>query len=362
MYSLFSNPPRVLGGQIVLPRFKDVGRRVIEDVEKVVEYYRHGTFFSRTDHLLVRLINQMDVPLAYTIDRYYEAASARAMSIANMLRLTTTISKGDWFTGVFYHGCQEIIIGFQGEDNPAELLKGWRQMQPVKVLDCPVSNLSYMLPNGGIHNIEEGLAVISIDIPALMVQYRGFVMEQMYLQQNGSERSLGIRDFVGKYVLPNMLYSQTDLVVHNRLFNLQSGAPMGDSRKRYPFFTSNYSSLLDKGLEELLKRVSVTKMPYQNVLENIPNLFWDHPLRMPDVAETRQVWWALFLTRMKAMRFLLDVAGQPGRHYNQALLNELRIDVKRFRSDNVFSSVLSPDMLIDVNYQLKEMLALLENS
>lgn len=103
-------------------------------------------------------------------------------------------------------------------------------------------------------------------------------------------------------------------------------------------------------------------MPYQNVLENIPNLFWDHPLRMPDVAETRQVWWALFLTRMKAMRFLLDVAGQPGRHYNQALLNELRIDVKRFRSDNVFSSVLSPDMLIDVNYQLKEMLALLENS
>lgn len=335
---------------------------MLEDVNKVVDYYRNGTFFSRTDHLLVRLINQLDIPMSYPVDRYYEIAVARAMSIATQFHLTTTLNVGQWFQGVFYHGCDELIIAHTNDDRPSELIKGWRTMQAVKVLDCPVSNLKYMLPDGGIHNIEEGLAVISIDIPALMMQYRGFEQAQMYLRQSGVNTNLGIRDFVGRFVIPNMLYSQTDLVIMNRLFNLQSGAPMGDSRKHHVFFTSNYSELLDKGLMELLERISVVKMPYRDMLENVPSIFSDYPLRMPDILETRQVWWALFLTRMKAMRFLLEVAGQPGRHYNQSLLNALRIDLKRFRQDNVFKSVLSADMFIDVNYQLKEMLGLLENS
>ena len=359
MYSLFSNPTRALAGHIVAPRFNDAEKRIVEDVEKVISYHRNGTFFSKTDHLLVRLINQMDVPLSYDLDRYYEVATARALSVANSLRLTSSINVGDWFNGVFYHGSKEIILAYTNDDNPVELIKDWRNLQAVKVLECPVSNLAYMLPDGRPHNIEEGLVVIGIDIPMLMIQFRGFVTLQLQRQARGEDTNLGIRDFVGKYVIPNMLYSQTDLAIHNRLFNLQSGAPMGASRKRHVFFTSNYTALVDKGLSVILKRLETTRMHYRDVLESIPKVFKDFPLSMPDIAETRQVWWALFLSRLKATEFLLNVAGEQGRHYNQTEVNALRIDLKRFKSDNVFKSFLPPDMYGDVNYQLKELLELI---
>lgn len=305
----------------------------------------------------------MNVPMSYDLDRYYEVATARALAVANGLSFTSTINPGAWYKGVFYHGSKELIITHTGNDIPSELAKDWKNLQTVKVLESPVSNLKYMLPDGRRHNVEAGLAVISIDIPCLMVQYRQFLIEQnngaVIEGDNRTGENIGTRHFVGKYVLPNMLYSQTDLAIHRRLFNLLSGAPMGDSLQKHPFFISDYTELLDKGLLEILERVSVTKMRYRDVLEQIPKVFSGYPLRMPDLAETRQVWWALFLTRLDAIRFLFDVGGEEGRHYNAVELNALKIDLKRLKSENVLKAKLPPDTYGDVQYELNRMFALL---
>ena len=79
---------------------------------------------------------------------------------------------------------------------------------------------------------------------------------------------------------------------------------------------------------------------------------------MPDMAETRQVWWALFLTRLKLTEFLVEVAGETGRHYNQSLLNPLAIDLKRFITDNVFSKGLPMELVDDIPYRLAQLLKL----
>lgn len=357
MYNLFSSPPRALGGQIIIPRFKDVSARISEDVERVVNYYRTGTHFVRSDHILVKLISTMNVPLSYDLGQYYDVASARAMGVATSLGLTSSINAGRWTRGRFYYNCDELTLAYLNDDSPYRLNIDWKNLQPVKPLECPVSNLWYMLPNGKPHNIEEGLAVIGIDIPMLMVQYRGFFLEQNARRLAGEGSMLGIPDFVGKYVIPNMLYRQTDLAIHNRTFNLVTGAPMGDSTKRHPFRVSNYTELLDKGLAELIERVGVTKMRYRDILENIPKVFSEYPLEMPDVAETRQCWWALFLTRLKAISFLFDAAGEQGRHYNQSELNALKIDLKRFQSENIFKTVLTDRLLDDTQYELRRLLS-----
>lgn len=360
MYELFSSPPRRLGGQIVVPRFKDVSLRIKSDVEKVVDFYQHGTFFAKTDHLLVRLISAMNVPLRYDLDHYYDVAVARTQAVCNGLSLTSSVHSGKWFKGIFYKDSDEVVIGYVGENRPMEAAKDWRRIQAVKVLDHPVSNLKYMIPNGNGHNIEEGLAVISIDLPLLMVQYRCFMETEHIRQLEDSEGPvLGARDFIGKYVLPNMLYSQTDIAIINRLVNLHTGAPMGDSRTKHPFFTSDYTLLLDRGLEEVLDRISTLKMRYRDLLGQIPSVFNDFPLQMPDIAETRQVWWALFLARWKMTKFLFEVGGEEARHYNQSELNVLKIDLKRFASDNVFKAELTADMFGDFNYETKQILAAL---
>ena len=83
--------------------------------------------------------------------------------------------------------------------------------------------------------------------------------------------------------------------------------------------------------------------------EKLPVIFNDFPLQMPDIAETRQVWWALFITRFKMIEFLWNL-GDKTRHFNQSHINRLLIDLKRFKSDNVFSTRLTPELLSDVNY------------
>lgn len=353
-------PDRAWAGQIIASRFKDVESRIVEDVSKVMDYYRTGTSFVKTDHLLVKLIMSMNVPLTYPLDQYYDVAIARSLQVANMLNLSSSINHGKWFDGVFYNGCPEIILAYTDEDRPQELAKGWRNLSPVKVLECPISNLWYMLPDGQKHNTERGLAVISINIPELMLMFRCFILNELRLQAEDDERpKLGIRNFIGKYVIPNMLKSQTDLAIFNRLMNLYYGAPMGDSVKRHPFRVSNYTNLLDKGLSEVLKRITDAKLKYGDVLKQVPHTFMDFPLKMPDIPETRQVYWALYLTRLREMAFLLDVSGQEGRHFNQNSLNEMRIDLRRFKNENIYQAMLPPEVYFDTQATIDRLLTLL---
>ena len=353
MYRIFEEGYRSYQGVVQMPYFVDVSKRIIEDVEHVKEYYRSRGFSVPNEHLLVKLIKTMSVPLHYDIDHYYEVASARSLYVANALQLTTAIAAGKWFDGVFYYGCPEIILAYNGSDRPSELEKGWRNLQPVRVLECPVSNMRYMLPNGKEHNTETGICVIAIDIPQLMIQYRSWHLAKQAALEAGQVENLGIPHFVMSYVIPNMLMSQTDLMLSNRVMNLFYGAPMGDSTKKHVFHVSDYTQRLDRGLNDLVRRLSTLPMDYETVLAHLPKVYGDHPYTMPDIAETRQVWWALFTTRFKMLEFLIDVGGPRGKSLNMDLVNQLRNDFKRFKSTKVLEQHLPMEILDPIMYFFK---------
>lgn len=355
MYNLFSDPPRKLAGQIVIPRFKDVASRIKEDVDKVVRYFRQGTFFSRTDHLLVKLISASEISFFHPIDLYYRIAVAKTIPLSNLCRLTTSVSAGRWFDGVFFYGCDELVLGYAEAHDPQQLADNWENIAAVRVLEHPVSHLKYLLPDGNQNNTETGLAVIGVDIPALLIQYRCYVLRHGTDLNSDEAQQRSIRSFVGKYVIPNMLWSQTDLVLFNRVMNSFYDQPDGQALRRLPFHISDYSALLNRGVEEVLDRVTALKMRYRDLLEQLPRLYSAFPLQMPDIAETRQIYWALFLTRLRAIGFLYDVAGEEGRHFNRELLNALKVDLKDFKSENIYRSVLPVSLSDDVNYELKRL-------
>lgn len=347
MYSLFTDSQRHYGGGIEARRFYDVEKRIVEDINRIVDYYRRNNFTVKTHHLLCRLIQTMGVPLHYPLDRYYEAAVARHLFIANTYRMTSAIQAGDLHKGVFYHGSPEIHLAYHEEVRPSEAVKNWREIQAVKILTSPISNLSYMLPTGLEHNSERGLAVIGFDIPKLMLQFRCFWEEQIAKQAAG-ESVLTVAHFVMKYVLPNMLYSQTDQAILNRLINFETGAPMGSSLKKHPFHIVDIAPLLDKGLEELNQRFSTLRMDYRVFLNQIPSVFSEKPWSMPDIAETRQVWWALFTARFKLIEYLWNVGGENLRHSNQSHLNALKIDLRRFESEGSLRNNLPWELYRDI--------------
>ncbi len=351
MYSLFTSP---LGNQpmtVVEAEFEMYKKQTAIDVEKVIDYYRYGSFFTWGNHLVTKLIKTIGAPLALDMDRYYEVIRARAPGISAVSGLTTTSSPGRIFSGVFYYGCPEIIIARVGDDRPSELVKDWRNLTPVKLLACPISNLNYLPPMGQNVQSERGLVVVDIDVAMLMLMYREFIIQDVKLSEATPERArLNETHFVGKYVIPNMIKSQTDWAIFNRFYNLVMGAPHGEAYRKVPVLMADYHKRLDKGLEHLTAKLSHVKRPYEYYLANIPTVFTDHLTQLPDIAETRQVWWALVASRIKVMELLISLGGREGLDSNRILINQLKVMIKEFRSDRNIFTKLPADLAMDAEF------------
>jgi len=54
----------------------------------------------------------------------------------------------------------------------------------------------------------------------------------------------------------------------------------------------------------------------------------------------------------------LDIGGDIGMRRNQALINELKITVKEFKSDGVYKQMLPMEMAQDMDYLFKHWSAL----
>lgn len=363
MYELFTE--RFLSNSSITrpPGFDLIQRIYQRDIEKIVEYFHSRVYAVKSNHLLCRLLGVGSVSTSYSLDRYLEVAIARSPYVAKHFNFTSAINYGEVRQGantVFYGpSCSEIILYSEDYFDVSEVARDWKNAQAIKVLEHPISDLGLILPNGYKNSTDYGLVVISINIPMLLVQYRGFLLEQMRKISDGSASLLGDTHFVHMYVIPNMLYSHAELVVANRLMNLFYGAPQGSATKKYPFPIVNYGDKMDKELSAVLKHITDTRMPYASFLKNIPSIFAEDAqmaLLMPDIARTRQVWWAMLISRLKMMKFLLDAGSSSG--MNGALINKLKLDFKRIRDEHVLSTVLPHDLLESTEETIDEILAL----
>lgn len=353
MYQLFTKRFEA-NNSIIRPGAFELLRRIYQrEIFNIVSYYNDRVYAVKSNHLLCRVLNTVGVPLQYELDRYTEASVARSPYVAKHFNFTSEINYGKFHEGVFYgEGSKELIISNDIYYNPYEEYSRWKQIRAVEFLDHDISNLSLLLPDGHTSNSETGLAVISINLPLLLLQYRGFVLEQAAKISSGESVRLGVTHFVHMYVLPNMLQSHIEIAIFNRLNNLYTGAPMGESYKSHPFFISDYSNKVDSVLKIILKHIKDSGMLYYSMLKNIPSLFNEDGqvnFMMPDMAKTRQCWWALYLTRLKMEKFLIDCGGDRTAGNNGMYLNKLKIDTKRLLDENIMQSVLYKDMYFDTN-------------
>ena len=129
---------------------------------------------------------------------------------------------------------------------------------------------------------------------------------------------------------------------------------MGKAYRKLPFSTTDITGVLDKALRLYLLRLVDSRRLYSDSMMQLPSMFSECPLRLPDMVETRQVYWALFLSRMKQMEFFLSIGGEKGKNMNRQLINELKIQIKRFESDGVFKGRLTPDIEFERHFLFEE--------
>jgi hypothetical protein len=362
LYNLFTERSSEYAQTIKAPGFDLIKRIYQRELNTIVSYYNSRVYAVKSNHILCRLLTIATIPLQYDLDRYVEIAYARSPYVAKHFNFTSEISFGKTLEGAFYGpGNEEIVIYNEEYFDRHDTLSNWKQASPIKVLNHNVSDLGLMLPNGLENSTGKGLCVISVNIPMLLVQYRGFMAEQATRIEDGTLGQLGVAHFVHMYVLPCMLKSHLDLVLLNRLKNLFYGAPMSEALKKHPFLVVDYSDKIDLSFEYLIKHLKDVKRYYTNTLATIPGIFEEDitaTLEMPNLAPTIQVWWALIVTRLDTMKFLIDLGGETSIAINRGLVTKLKFSLMQVVRSRVLPSKLSQDLYYEIDATIKEILEL----
>ena len=326
MIELFLNLSKRAVGHMQPGQWNYIEQGLSRNVEKVRQYYQAYNPILPSNHFLVRLLQTLSVPLSLPLDRYVANVDRIALSHAQTLGMTSVLSKGRIFRGTFYGAATpEILLAVDDSFKYEEIDRNWKNVSAVKPLLHAKTDTDLLLPNGLYTSDETGLTVIQINLTMLAVQWRAFKREQEG-KPHGTQKTDA--SFIGAYVLPNMLPAHLEQVLFNRMYQLHTepsrAAPK--LRQKHPFRLPQYDYYLDNALGAVLERLSVSTRDFESQLKSMPSVSYPSQYEaqeMPDVLPTYQVDWALTATRLKAVDFLVRLAGEHPTIPNQKHFNQI---------------------------------------
>lgn len=347
-------------GTALIPDWNYLRSGLQANLETVTSYYR--TYAGKVDgsHFLIKLIYGVGVTRSLSIDRFYATAVAKTQGIASANKMTCSVSNGEVFDGVFYgKGVHEIIIGHDDAFDYDDAAEKWQSLQPIKVLKHPKSDLALNIPDGTETSREKGTAVIAINIPMLALQYRQWKYIEDMRAEKAGDSPKGITHFIYNYPLTNMLNSHLDVCIFNRIYNLLNGIPFGESRVKHPFYMTDFTKRLNDIQMRQLDNLRGSTRRFNSLLKMIP-LVSESTLadlaKLPEIAPTRQVVWAMTLARLTMLSFLFKVTKLRPREVNASEVNRIQWNLSLYKTEKVLQHILPGDAFTDAKYDLNVLL------
>jgi hypothetical protein len=356
MYSLFNPASNISQGTLKPASWIYVNNGLKHNLADVIKFYRKNPMAVKSSHFLVKLLQSITIPQSQNLERYYSNVDAISLKLSMTFGMTSSIYRGHSFNGIFYGpGNIEFLIATDESFDLFEENNNWENIQAVKVLRHPRSDLGLNILDGSDISYEKGIAVISINIPLLAVQYRAFRLAEIAAttdddgEQVESQRT--IMQFIHMYVLPNMLFSHLDYAIFNRIFNLELNRPLGEIPKNHSFYLPDYSSKMTKVHNEILDYIRNTNSSFYGMLQTIPVVVKknvEEVMMLPDIAITRQVLWVLVIARLPELLFLCKLTKESTGNKNQSEINRIIRYFLNYKYDNIFRQMLTSDTLEDV--------------
>jgi hypothetical protein len=347
--------PEVHSGVMKVPGWNYVHDGLRRNLGTVIRYYRRHTMAVASDHFLVRILQSIDVPQSQNVERYYDNVDAMSMNLSMALKMTSSIYRGQMFKGVFYGpNCPEILVAKTTLLDPYDAHRNWEHLAPVQVLRHPITDLALNLADGHRNSTDEGIAVMTIDIPMLALQYRAFRLNEIALTQGGDSQRSAMQ-FVHMYVLPNMLVSHLDYVLFNRLNALKKDAPLGEALKNHPFHLIDYAPKLNGCQLDQIAILERNTKNFRGIMQQVPMVSepsMDEVMHVPPMAPTQQVVWALSIARLPALDFLFSVTKDGANTRNKQEVQEVLRDVRSYRRNSMMKT-LSPDLQYDIENEIR---------
>lgn len=270
----------------------------------VSDYNRDRMFMTKNSHLLVKIINTIRVNYNAPIERFYEHVENQATHVSTHFGLINELSSTSNPENVFYgEGVKELILTHTEAFNIYEAYQNWELQSPVRVLLHPKKDLGMHIPTGVAYSSEKGLAVIAVNIPLLMIMYRGYVNDQLAKLKAGQQPK-PTSCFVRSFVLTNMLPSQLDLAIFNRLMALATKQPIQPPIRTHAVALANWDQQVDKILLEVIHRLENVTLSLHDMLCNIPSVVGlnaSESMALPPAATTRQYGWVEVVARLPVL-------------------------------------------------------------
>lgn len=340
MLSIFKSQGNISTRRIVIPRIEYSHRLLQESLERAKTHYRENVSAVKGSHLLVKLIQSVAIPLTVELQEYLWLVSDLAPKVARPFKIGTytipaTVRPDTTFYGPKCHELIQLRTGYY------ELGQPWREVAPVRVKVHPRTDLSMVRLTGKARHDESGLAIITLDLEALMYMYRGWYEEQnLQTQERGT-----IQQFVARYVLPNMLDSHLDVVWFNRLVSRVFSYTI-DKTVRVPSLSlpplDTYS---EESVDKLVVAMSRRNMTWEEMLNTVELPFsgnlWNFT-RLEPAPRTQSINAFEVLVANHYLPTIIKLDSlTPGRS-NLSHYNELARELLRANSERWMSSVGLP--------------------
>lgn len=311
MHQLLNRTTRFENSVFQFPRMDYLRGRVVENFQKYA--VERNSYQGRVDssHLLSKILLSLNVEFTGDLVRYMSDCAISARRMVSGLGMSSSFNNGGLFTeGVFYPGCPEIIMYSRDESYTVmDLWRGWRDLEPVTVVNHPISDLT-VVELGAKNEIripKSDLAVINIDIPLLAAQWK------MWQAANPGKL---IEAFLTQVVLVNMVKSHLNVALFNKLMvqlGIRNECLIGKSN--LPFAQTSVNAEGDALMAEVIGKVSGKAMTGGQMMASIPMIFGSNYLDtvcLPSMTPTYQVEWALMSQKVDAVAVMLAFAETCG--------------------------------------------------
>ena len=289
------------------------------EYKKVKLFYQSNFIVSPSNHNLMKLLHDLVPFLKFSPEVLVQQVRLSTPRLERAHKLNSSIIySGPVDTGFIYNRhCPEVYISTQLDFDVATCMKNWQRLKPFRPVCHPFTDLTFPLLNGQVISpATKGVCVFTIDLALLALQFKGWWEVERFNKEENLH--LPITRFLSKYVLLNALDIHTDIAIFNRLHLLALGKRPEIAKNTHSFLVLDNGDRLDKIHLELLSRFDKQPMSYVQKLESIPSLeypsFW-RSIGFPDSAPTRQIKWALVLSKLSILEFLLVLDNKQGQSF-----------------------------------------------
>lgn len=359
MLNIFSKPTDANRGSIVISGLRVPREGIQNNIARIKEYYRENNFGTKSNHLLIRILQTLHVSLKHDVNKYHDLVTDQSYTMGTHFNLVSPMFKGgvQERSSFYGNGVDEIIVSVNNLVDPVVAAKNWRELEPIRVLYHPFTDLCCYLPNNLPYTEETGVAIIALDIPLLALQYRQWRLDQMRFRP---EHQQSTRQFLYQYPLCNMLNSQIDIAFFNRVNSLLNDSLPGVVRRRHPLSLPDYTNKLDDCLVDLLAILIKKRTTYQNMAEMIPMLYKEtflDLLQFPDILINRQDHWAMLLAQLPYLSFLVEMGKLTKSDANRQEYNQIKRQLIRAKQDKLLEVGLPDKIAADIYEKFGELTA-----